>query len=67
MPVVRNSVLPPEPGAGGHEKRPSESPVREAFFVEMGGVEPPSKQRTKQLSTRLFVLWLSAAACRMTG
>jgi hypothetical protein len=22
--------------------------------VEMGGVEPPSKQRTRQLSTRLF-------------
>jgi len=33
----------------------------------MGGVEPPSKQRTKQLSTRLFFLWLSAGACRKTG
>jgi len=33
----------------------------------MGGVEPPSKQRAKRLSTRLVVLWLSAAACRKTG
>ncbi|GEM_PF-6572256 len=36
-------------------------------IVEMGGVEPPSKQRAKRLSTRLVVLWLSAAACRKTG
>jgi len=36
-------------------------------IVEMGGVEPPSKQRTKQLSTRLFFLWLSAGGCRKTG
>ena len=33
----------------------------------MGGVEPPSKQRTQQLSTRLSFLWLSAAACRKAG
>ena len=24
-----------------------------ALFVEMGGLEPPSKHRTRQLSTRL--------------
>ena len=24
-----------------------------SFFVEMGGLEPPSKHRTRQLSTRL--------------
>ena len=36
-------------------------------IVEMGGVEPPSKQRTQQLSTRLFFLWFSSAACRKTG
>ena len=27
----------------------------------MGGLEPPSKHRTRELSTRLFFLWLSAA------
>ena len=26
------------------------------FCVEMGGLEPPSKQRTRVLSTRLFFL-----------
>lgn len=37
------------------------------FFVEMGGLEPPSKQRTRQLSTRLSFHWLSADACRKAG
>ena len=32
-----------------------------AFFVEMGGLEPPSKQSTGELSTRLFFQWLWAA------
>jgi len=31
-------------------------PELAGFFVEMGGVEPPSKQRSKKLSTRLFLL-----------
>ena len=35
--------------------------------VEMGGLEPPSKHRTRQLSTRLVFLWLSAEGCRKTG
>ena len=47
-------------------KNPSQSTLR-GIFVEMGGVEPPSKQRTQQLSTRLSFLWLSAAACRKAG
>jgi len=33
----------------------------------MGGLEPPSKQRPKELSTRLFFLCLSGEACRKTG
>ena len=28
------------------------------FLVEMGGVEPPSKQRPRELSTRLFLYTL---------
>ena len=36
-------------------------------MVELGGLEPPSKHRTSQLSTRLVSLWLSAADCRETG
>ena len=36
-------------------------------FVEMGGLEPPSKHRTKQLSTRLVFLWFSTHGCRKTG
>ena len=39
----------------------------ERDFVEMGGLEPPSKQRTRELSTRLSVLWLSATGCRKAG
>ncbi len=35
--------------------------------VEMGGLEPPSKHRTRQLSTRLFFLWFSIGVCRKTG
>ncbi len=36
-------------------------------FVEMGGLEPPSKHRTRQLSTRLVQLWFSTSSCRRTG
>ena len=38
-----------------------------ALFVEMGGLEPPSKHRTRQLSTRLVFLWFSTYGCRETG
>ena len=38
-----------------------------ALFVEMGGLEPPSKHRTRQLSTRLVILWFSTHGCRETG
>ena len=37
------------------------------FFVEMGGLEPPSKHRTRELSTRLVCLWFSTQGCRKTG
>ena len=37
------------------------------FFVEMGGLEPPSKHRTRKLSTRLVFLWFSTHGCRETG
>jgi len=33
----------------------------------MGGLEPPSKHRTRQLSTRLFLLLFSTGVCRKTG
>ena len=36
-------------------------------MVEAGGVEPPSKQRTGQLSTCLAFLWFSTPACRRAG
>ena len=38
-----------------------------SFFVELGGLEPPSKHSTRQLSTRLVFLCLSAGICRKTG
>ena len=41
--------------------------IQEASFVEMGGLEPPSKHRTRQLSTRLVSLWFSSGVCRKTG
>ena len=47
-------------------KNPSQSTLR-GIFVEMGGVEPPSKRRIRQLSTRLSVLWFSSVACRKAG
>ena len=37
------------------------------FFVELGGLEPPSKRRIRQLSTRLVLLGFSSAGCRKTG
>ena len=37
------------------------------LFVEMGGLEPPSKHRTRELSTRLVLLWFSTRGCRRTG
>ena len=37
------------------------------LFVEMGGLEPPSKHRTRELSTRLVLLWFSTRSCRQTG
>ena len=40
---------------------------QEASFVEMGGLEPPSIHRTRQLSTRLVSLWFSSGVCRKTG
>ena len=49
-----------------HKKGPINS-VDRTFFVEMGGLEPPSKHRTKQLSTRLVFLWFSTYGCRETG
>jgi hypothetical protein len=39
----------------------------QSFFVEMGGLEPPSKHCTKQLSTCLSVLWFSTKASRIAG
>ena len=33
----------------------------------MGGLEPPSKHRTRELSTRLVYLWFSTYGCRETG
>ena len=36
-------------------------------IVEMGGLEPPSKHRTRELSTRLVLLWFSTRGCRKTG
>ena len=44
-------------------------PQRLSFFsfVEMGGLEPPSKHRTRELSTRLVYLWFSTYGCRETG
>ena len=44
-------------------------PQRLSFFsfVEMGGLEPPSKHRTRELSTRLVFLWFSTNDCRETG
>lgn len=37
------------------------------FFVEVSGLEPLSKRRTRRLSTRLSVLWFSCRPCRMAG
>ena len=37
------------------------------IVVEMGGIEPPSKHRTRELSTRLVCLWFSILDCRKTG
>ena len=48
-----------------HKKR-FDQPT-EPFLVEMGGLEPPSKHRTKRLSTRLVWLWFSSRGCRQTG
>ncbi len=44
-------------------------PYRVPFccHVEMGGLEPPSKHRTRELSTRLVYLWFSSHGCRETG
>ena len=47
-----------------HKKR--DHPVS-FFCVEMGGLEPPSKHRTRKLSTRLVFLWFSTHGCRETG
>lgn len=51
------------------DKKMAPSIAGRPFFlsVEMGGVEPPSKQRAGRLSTRLSCLWLSAAECRKAG
>ena len=37
------------------------------FSVEVSGLEPLSKRRTRRLSTRLSVLWFSCRPCRMAG
>ena len=41
-----------------------------SILVEVGGLEPPSKQRTRWLSTRLSGLWFSYPVCgeaRLSG
>ncbi len=48
-----------------HENSPQL--MLQAIFVEMGGLEPPSKHRTERLSTRLARLWFSTGGCRRTG
>jgi len=47
-----------------HKKKET---IGSLFFVEMGGLEPPSKHRTRKLSTRLVFLWFSTHGCRETG
>ena len=37
------------------------------FSVEMGGLEPPSKQTIQKLSTRLSCYWLSVMSCQRAG
>ena len=62
---------PPRGGAGGdayhHETEIAGNVAGYFCFVEMGGLEPPSKQTTTKLSTCLFCLWLSETGCRQTG
>ena len=60
-----------QPRSGGgkttghlHKKK---SPKKALFFVEVSGLEPLSKRYTRQLSTRLSVLWFSSRPCRMAG
>ena len=43
-----------------------QAPARH-FSVEVSGLEPLSKRRTRRLSTRLSVLWFSSRPCRMAG
>ena len=47
-------------------KNALQQPARH-FFVEVSGLEPLSKRRTRRLSTRLSVLWFSCRPCRMAG
>ena len=47
-------------------KNPAQS-VLSWIFVEVSGLEPLSKRYTRQLSTRLSVLWFSSRPCRMAG
>ena len=64
----------PERGCHGVTGVEKLSPRKKEFdqsikllFVEMGGLEPPSKHRTRELSTRLVFLWFSTDDCRETG
>ena len=50
-------------GSPAQKKEPLGLP----FFVEVSGLEPLSKRYTRQLSTRLSVLWFSSRPCRMAG
>ncbi len=45
----------------GRAKKPASS------GVEVKGLEPLSKRRTRQLSTCLSVLWFLCCPCRMAG
>ena len=50
--------------------RVKKAAVEGCFSVEVGGVEPPSKQRTRWLSTCLSGLWFSYPVCgeaRLSG
>lgn len=48
------------------EKRFPSLPLN-TCLVELGGLEPPSKHRTRKLSTCLVSLRLSGQDCRETG
>ena len=61
----RHRRAPLQSSGASPQKRPSA--WLRAVFVEMGGLEPPSKHRTRWLSTRLSGLWFSSRECRQAG